>query len=219
KPVLRQPVCPVPTLTTGKTNLAILDFSATYWDDVIPMDLNTIAGTDLTEFEIQLVEQKRQAAKKKKAMLAGVNLVTEPAVHEEPAMETIAEAQEEATPDVETAPTVPEEQTTEAAANGEEETAEVAEAAEATENDEVPDTRVVHENFICNMCMADPIKGIRYQCAKYVKLAVIQALLMKKVLLPLLQKSPLKSLLAPNPSTKAFIVMDVACPLSLVLDT
>lgn len=119
----------------------------------MPIALESIGGYDLTQLEIKLVEDKRDATFKKKAMLTPQAGATENNEGEKPdenmedqpdKTETSGAAQTEDTPDVTDAAVAPISDTTD------------------------PASPVVHEGVTCDSCHMFPLTGVRFRCAKFV---------------------------------------------------
>lgn len=134
------------------------NFNIAYWEDVIPTTLDAVAGYDLTELEIQLVEKKRQEALRKKAMLT-----PQAELNEEAAMEVTDEPE-----NVENSAEV-----VQIVEKTEEPTQEPPEAvdvpADSTlvvkeEGGDTQEPQIVHSDFMCDVCQVSPIIGVRYRC-------------------------------------------------------
>ena len=129
----------------------------------MPTTLEVVAGYDLTQLEIKMVEDKRDATFKKKAML------TSQAVP--------SENEGDKNPDEEM-----QEQPSESEPNhlGTDEGMQTQDIPEATDATSDPATEManvtsaaVHEGVSCDSCHVLPLIGTRYKCARFVLVLIV----------------------------------------------
>lgn len=113
----------------------------------MPTALETLAGHDLTQLEIKVVEEKREAASKMKAALT-------PQAAEGEGNEEKEEGSEE------------ESDSGDAKNTSDTASPESAEPAATPAAEAGP---AIHEGVMCDSCQMSPITGIRYKCSKYVE--------------------------------------------------
>jgi Zinc finger, ZZ type len=113
----------------------------------MPTTLENVAGYDLTQLEIKVVEDKREAIFKKKATLTP-QAVKDEIKKEEGEGKSSEEDDDDSEDEVEKKP---------------------ADAASKGIKDVIvdPTAPVVHEGVSCDSCHMSPLVGIRYKCARY----------------------------------------------------
>jgi hypothetical protein len=120
----------------------------------MPTTIENVAGYDLTQLEIKVVEDKREAIFKKKATLTPQAANDE--LKKEEGEEKSSEEEDDDDDEDEDKPT-----------DADSKEVKDAPAATAPTKPAVdPAAPVVHEGVSCDSCHMDPLVGIRYKCAR-----------------------------------------------------
>ncbi|KIM33740.1 hypothetical protein M408DRAFT_325348 [Serendipita vermifera MAFF 305830] len=133
-----------------------VSISTDTWEDVMPTALETVGGYDLTQLEIKMVEDKRDATFKKKAMLTAQ--ATDESQNEGGETQDEEMTEQPSEPEANEPETEETVQAQDPSTAAEEATNTAPEAAE-------PNAPAVHPGITCDLCKMLPITGIRYKCA------------------------------------------------------